>query len=112
MSENNVTKLTLEELSKTPLKDLLELQSRLGKAIEERRETERTELLNKINTLASNAGFTLSDLLSGKPAKKAPSKLKYRNPNNKDEGWTGKGRKPKWLADLLDAGGKIEDYEI
>lgn len=112
MSENTVSKLSFEELSKTPLKDLLELQTRLSRAIEERRETERAELLKKINNLASDAGFTLTDLLSGKPAKKAPSKAKYQNPNNKEEGWTGKGRKPKWLVDLLEAGSKLEDFEV
>lgn len=112
MSENNVSKLTVEELSKTPLKDLLELQRKLSHAVEERKETERSELLNKINSLASDAGFSLSELLAEKPVKKAPATIKYRNPNNKDEAWTGKGRKPKWLVDLLETGKKLEEFEV
>lgn len=112
MSEDKLSKLTVEELLKHPVKDLLTLQSNLAHAIEQRKEQDRSELLSKINSLASDAGFSLSELLSEKPTKKAPTKAKYRNPNNKDESWTGKGRKPKWLVDLLDAGRQLEEFEI
>lgn len=112
MSESNVSKLTVEELSKTPLKDLLDLQAKLTRAIDDRKEKERTELLDKFKTLASESGFSLSELLAEKPIKKAPATVKYKNPSNKDEGWTGKGRKPKWLVDLLNAGRKLEEFEI
>jgi len=112
MSENTVKKLSIEELTNTPLKDLLELQKKLNQAIEDRKEKERSELLNKINSLASDAGFSLTELLAEKPVKKAPSKIKYRNPNNKDEAWTGIGRKPKWLVDLLGTGKKLEEFEV
>lgn len=112
MSENNVSNLTAEELSKTPLKELLALQVMLSSAIDDRKEKERIELLDKFKTLASESGFSLSELMAEKPVKKAPSAVKYRNPSNKDEGWTGKGRKPKWLVDLLDAGRKLEEFEV
>ena len=112
MSEDKLSKLTIEELLKHPVKDLLTLQSNLAQAIEQRKEQERSELLNKINSLASDAGFSLSELLADKPVKKAPAKARYRNPNNKDETWTGKGRKPKWLDESLKAGRQLEEFEI
>ena len=34
---------------------------------------------------------------------------KYRNPANKQETWTGRGRQPKWVVALLKAGKKLED---
>ena len=29
-------------------------------------------------------------------------KAKYRNPNNPEQTWTGRGKKPKWLKDAAD----------
>lgn len=38
--------------------------------------------------------------------------IKYRNPLNPDETWTGRGKKAKWLADALVGGAKLEDFEV
>ena len=70
----------------------------------------------KIKSIVSESGFSLADVLGNVPSekniKKATAKVKYRNPNNKEEGWTGKGRKPSWLVALLDAGKKLEDFAV
>ncbi|MDO8973824.1 H-NS histone family protein [Reyranella sp.] len=42
--------------------------------------------------------------------KKVPPK--YRNPANKTETWTGRGRQPKWVAAAIKTGKKIEDLAI
>jgi DNA-binding protein H-NS len=116
MSDFDLNKITQEELIKNPLKDLLAFQEILNKAVETRRENEKREIYEKIQSLASESGFSLSELLPNMPSekniKKATAKIKYRNPNNKDEGWTGKGRKPAWLVALLDAGKKLEDFAV
>lgn len=116
MTALDLNKITLEELTNSPLKDLLAFQEKLHKAVETRRENEKREIYEKIQSLASESGFSLAELLPGIPSeksiKKATAKIKYRNPNNKDEGWTGKGRKPGWLIALLNAGKKIEDFAI
>ena len=39
-------------------------------------------------------------------------KPKYRNPNNKKETWSGRGRTPLWVRDYLKNGKKIEDLAI
>lgn len=111
----DITKLEIEELTNCPLKDLLSLQSKVNKAIEVRRDKERQDVYQKINAIASESGFTLSDLVSIKPGKsdkKSASKIMYQNPNNKEQGWTGKGRKPNWLVELLEAGRKLKEFAI
>ena len=111
----DITKLEIEELTNCPLKDLLALQSRVNKAIEVRRDKERQEVYQKINAIASESGFSLSDFISTKPGKtdkKQPAKAVYQNPNNKEQGWSGKGRKPNWLVELLEAGRKLEEFAI
>lgn len=113
MTDPRIAQLTQDELVKIPLKDLLALQELLSKAIANRREQEKLALYEKITALALESGFSLDELLNPKQAsKKAPPKVRYRNPNNKDETWTGKGRKPKWLLELLDAGRQLDEFAV
>ncbi|WP_141750791.1 MULTISPECIES: H-NS histone family protein, partial [Stenotrophomonas] len=37
---------------------------------------------------------------------------KYRNPANPNETWTGRGRQPKWMAALVQAGKSATDFLI
>lgn len=100
-------------LDKMSLKDLLELEGRLSKAISMARERDRSEAKQKLAALAEDYGFTVNELFSsagrGRGSKVA---VKYRNPDNSSETWTGRGRKPKWLSAKLAKGAKINDYEI
>jgi DNA-binding protein H-NS len=56
-------------------------------------------------------GFSLSDLANvGKVKKVSPAK--YRNPNDPDQTWTGRGRTPLWIKALEESGGSREDTLI
>jgi DNA-binding protein H-NS len=37
---------------------------------------------------------------------------KYRNPDNPDETWAGRGLRPRWLAAALKSGKKLEHFAI
>jgi DNA-binding protein H-NS len=37
---------------------------------------------------------------------------KYRNPKNPGETWSGRGKRPRWLAKRLVAGSKLDDFLI
>jgi len=39
-------------------------------------------------------------------------KPKYRNPGNRSETWTGRGRMPLWMAALVKKGKKAQDFLI
>ena len=49
-----------------------------------------------------------------KKRKQSAGKLSptYRNPNNPEETWTGRGRKPRWLVAALDAGSTVDQCRI
>ena len=47
---------------------------------------------------------------TAKVAKKVPPK--YRNPANTKELWSGRGKQPRWLAELVKKGKKAEDFLI
>jgi DNA-binding protein H-NS len=110
MPELNLEELTFDMLKVLPLKDLLSLQEKLNEAVEVRRDTEKNELLEKMTLLASESGYSLDELLGNKPKKSV--KIRYRNPDNFSDTWTGRGRKPKWVEALLESGKTLEDIEI
>jgi len=37
---------------------------------------------------------------------------RYRNKNNPEDTWTGRGKQPRWLVAELEKGAKLEDFLI
>ncbi|MGH6817008.1 MAG: H-NS family nucleoid-associated regulatory protein [Hyphomicrobiaceae bacterium] len=105
MATVNLDKLSLEELE--------DLDVKLQKALVQAREQERSDVKEKIEALAQSSGFSVADLFGaryGGRGKSAP--IKYQNPNDRSETWTGRGRKPKWLVAKLEEGARMEDFQI
>jgi len=99
------------------LAELQELKFIVEKKIESRSEQERAALIEKMDAMAKEKGFGGLDALfsSGgeRPKqKRKPVAPKYRNPANAEETWTGRGRKPHWIVDMLAAGGSLDDALI
>jgi DNA-binding protein H-NS len=94
------------------LKQMMDMHERLGIAIENKRKDDREETKRALEELAGKRGFSLSDLFS--PGRKKGSKVavKYVNPENRSETWTGRGKTPRWLADKLKKGAKREQFEL
>lgn len=107
---------------------LKEMHEKLGAVIEERRadaEKEaaeralREEKRKEILQLIEGEGFTAEDLLgddvriSKKRSKKpkAPAKYEFVE-NGETKTWTGKGRKPKPIAEALSAGRSLDEFLI
>lgn len=59
---------------------------------------------------ASTASTTRTSATKGRKLGKVPPK--YRNPANKNETWTGRGKQPLWLAALTKKGKKLEEFLI
>lgn len=95
-----------------PLKDLVGIEVQIKKAIAIAKERERNELKHKIEEMAQDSGFSVTELFSGRSTKGKPVAPKYMNPDNKSETWTGRGRKPRWLVAKLDQGAKLDDFAI
>ncbi len=99
-------------VDKMSLKELLDLEGRVRRAIANVKERERAELKQKIASLAENAGFSVSELFGSGRGKGSKVAVKYRNKDNPTETWTGRGRQPKWLAAKLAKGAKLTDFAI
>lgn len=100
-------------VEKLALKDLIDLESRVKKAIVIAKERERTELRQKMVEMAEENGFSVNELFStARPGKGGKVAVKYRNRDNPSETWTGRGRQPKWLAAALKKGAKLPDFAL
>jgi DNA-binding protein H-NS len=98
-------------VDKMSLKDLVELEGKVQKAISVARDRERVEVKQALAALAEKRGFSVSELFGGRGRGKS-SAAKYANPDNKSETWTGRGRKPNWLVAKLSKGAKLTDFTI
>ena len=105
------------DLQKLSYRELLDLEQRVSKAIEDRRRDEKSEIQKKVRELIEGAGFGVDEIVGkSAPAKKSLKGRKvapkYRNPKNPDETWTGRGRQPKWLAAELARGRSLDSFLI
>jgi DNA-binding protein H-NS len=103
-------------VDKMTLKELRDLESKVAAAILRVQEQDRADLKNKIDDLAKRHGVSVSELYgmskgrgAGRGGKVA---VKYMNPDNRSETWTGRGRQPRWLVAKLNKGAKIADFAL
>ena len=118
--------INLNGLSAKQLGALIQ-QARKQQAVVAKR-TPIAKVRAKLTKLAKAEGYTVEELFGAaapargrkaatKASPKAGRKLgkvapKYRNPDNTKDTWTGRGRQPRWMAELVAAGKKVEDFLI
>ena len=87
-----------------------------------------TQVRAKVNRLIRAEGYTLAELFpaaagaAATTTTRAPAKRrtgtvrkvppKYRNPENPEQTWTGRGKAPLWIVALIDSGETREDLLI
>ena len=93
--------------------ELAAMQARIERAKAEKQNSERTALRQKISDMAKAQGFDLNDLFGARRKAKGKVAIKYRDPNNPANTWTGRGRTPRWMT-AATKGGKVrkEDFLI
>lgn len=103
-----MARINVEGLS---YKALVTLQSQIETAIAARKAEDAKALKAQLAELAKKNGFSVDELF-GNRKKNAKAEIKFRNPKNPAETWTGRGRKPNWLVAAVKRGTKIESFEI
>ena len=98
------------ELAALSLKELRALADRVDTAIAEREKQERADVKAKLADIAEKAGFSVGELFgSGRGAKRGAVAVKFRNPKDHSQTWTGRGRRPNWI---VAAGGDAERFRV
>ena len=103
---------TINGLDKMTYSELLKLQERIEAAIAEKRVEDAASTKEALRAMADKAGFDINELFGKRGGKRGPSSVKYRNPKDTSQTWTGRGRKPNWLVDALKKGAKIDSFAI
>jgi DNA-binding protein H-NS len=100
----------LEALS---LKELRQLQKDLAKAISTYEDRHKAEARAKLEAIAKEMGYALSDLIGvDVKATRAPADARYCHPENAAVTWSGRGRKPQWFADHINSGKDPSDLAV
>ena len=99
--------INLDDMSRS---ELLDLQKGIEKALKSVEQRERKMALAEAEKAAAQYGFSLSELTGagGKAGRaKSPAAVKYRNPEDPTQTWSGRGRRPEWIK-ALDAAGNMD----
>src|SRR5262245_42999643 len=100
---NNITRMSYSQLVRA------ELQVARLKA--EKLNKERAEVRLKAIAMAKAYGFDIDDLFG--PSRKGKVPVKYRDPDNPGNTWTGRGLMPRWLVEATRRGkAKKDDFLI
>jgi DNA-binding protein H-NS len=101
------------DLSGLSLKELRQLERDVLKAISGFEDRQKVEARAKLDALAKELGYSLTDLLgAGGKTSRSPGVPKYRHPDDSSQTWSGRGRKPKWYIDHISAGKNPNDFAI
>ena len=111
----------LSELQEALEKFTLVVNERIEEAEKaEKEEAERLAKLEQYRLMLAEDGIELHELagaLASEKTKKAkraprPAKYKFNDENGDEKTWTGQGRMPKALNELIEQGRSLEEFEI
>ncbi len=82
--------------------------------IERRRLAEASKIRQKIKGILEDSGLSLNDVFKEKnPRKGRKIPMQFQNPYNPEEQWSGRGRMPVWMREIIEReGGTKEDFRI
>jgi DNA-binding protein H-NS len=95
------------EIEALPFDQLRTLNREIAALIADRRHKELDDIRERVALL----GFTPDDLAPPK-AKRGTGSAKYANPDDPTETYGGKGRKPAWLTEKIEAGHQLEEFRV
>lgn len=105
------------DLSSYNLSELKGLQNDIENEIKSRQQGDLAKARQQILAIAQEAGVSVEELLATTTKKSNKGKgqkveAQYRNPNDKAQTWTGRGRQPKWVAEGIAGGKQLADFRI
>src|SRR5690349_6415745 len=85
--------------------ELVELRGEIDRLIAEKQVAERSALKQRLADLAKAQGFSLEEIVGKGRKARGAVPVKYRDPKNPENTWTGRGRMPRWLVAATKARG-------
>jgi len=97
-------------LKDLPTHELQQLANDIQWEMEHRRNEEIKQTAAQMKAMAAQMGMTVEQVLRIKTRQKTP--VKYRNPEEPEQTWTGRGKRPGWLRDAINAGRDLEEFRV
>ncbi len=109
------------DLAQLSIPELRAVIAEAESLIAARKDEELQKTYQEFAEKARALGMTVDQILAigakGGRAKQAsgdkkPVAIRYRNPANPSETWTGRGKQPRWLAACIASGAKLQDFAV
>lgn len=99
-------------LEKFSYANLVALRTEIDALLITKQIEEKNALTQTLANIAREKGFDIEEII-GKSRKRGVVAIKYRDPENASNTWTGRGRMPRWMsAATKKRGVKKEDFLI
>ena len=105
----------MKHLSTLSLSELRTLELQVQDALKTRHYLEISKAREQILHIAQSAGLSVDDILASKATKhvkSTPVAAKYRNPDDANKAWSGRGRQPFWIKAWIESGKSLADLCI
>ena len=105
------------DLSLYSIEELKTLVDKARREITLKERNRLQEVRDQIEQLASGINMSLEDVMGYRPQSRItrrikPRVIRFRNPANPAQTWTGQGKRPRWLAQALAQGARLEDFVV
>lgn len=103
--------MNLDNLSVAQLRDL---QENVKKQLKVREQKDLDEARAKVLRIAQSVGKSIKELVGDGKVVKATQTVavKYRNPKDTSQQWSGRGRQPKWVKEWIDSGKTLDQAKV
>lgn len=106
------------DISALSIEDLDSLAAQIAERKAQLMQEKRDQVVAQVKELAETSQVPLADVLAELSGKRRKVKRggsvapKYRNPSDPTQTWAGRGKKPAWVREHLDAGGSLDELKI
>jgi DNA-binding protein H-NS len=91
--------------------ELAQMEARVARLKIEKQNAARGELRERILAMVKEHGFTIEELFGRGRKGRGSVAIKYRDPEDPQNTWTGRGRMPRWLV-AATKGGKAKKADF
>ena len=92
------------------LDELWQIHEQINGLLTERLTSEKRQLEQRLSQLRGDLASSSSAEIARNPYPKVHPK--YQNPTAPFQTWSGRGKTPRWVHELTEAGGSIDDFRV
>lgn len=100
------------EISHLTLEELAFLRSQVDALLSIRQAEKLVTARRQILSIADNVGVPVEAILDGRAMPEKTVSRAVQHPEHPNLRWSGRGRRPKWIKELIEMGKSIDDLRL